>query len=220
MQSEGSGTATYKIRLSLLIIWGIVRVPLVYACLCFETMFWLQGAENTESLSRQVAGEMQSFLHDRRNIMIDYYELKIHEKIGEGATAEVFRGRYKDRDVAVKVYTPNTITVEILNEFAEEIDLMRKLRHTSVAKIIGLSVMPPNIVVVLPLYGGGNLKDYLKKHECKKLSEDFKVRDIDEEEDYQDISKFESKDDETSCPSWKTRLGIAIEFCDSVRYVK
>ena len=118
-------------------------------------------------MSTQVIGEMQHFLHDRSKIMIDYYDLHFGKKIGEGATAEVyvislihttrktlkhthsnrFRGRYKDRDVAIKVYTPKTITVNLLNEFAEEIDLMRKLRHPSVAKILGLAVMPPNVLL-------------------------------------------------------------------------
>jgi len=192
---QNSLSDTYKVRLTLLMIWNFVRIPLVYTCLYFETMFWVQGAKNTESMSRQVVGEMQHFLHERKKIMIDYFDLDFGPKIGEGATAEVFRGRYKDRDVAIKVYTPKTITVNLLNEFAEEIDLMRKLRHPSVANIIGLSVMvrdlsslslslfvclqlthhahthththtyihtyihtqPPNIVVVLPLYRGGNL---------------------------------------------------------------
>ena len=70
--------------------WNFVRVPIVYTCLCFETMFWSQGAESTERMSTQVIGEMQHFLHDRSKIMIDYYDLHFGKKIGEGATAEVY----------------------------------------------------------------------------------------------------------------------------------
>ena len=218
MQASAPESTTYKTRLTLIVIWNFVRVPLVYTCLCFETMFWLQGAKNTESMSRQVIGEMQHFLHDRSNIMIDYYDLQFGKKIGEGATAEVYKGRYKDRDVAIKVYTPNTITVNLLNEFAEEIDLMRKLKHQSVAKILGLAVMPPNVVVVLPLYGGGSLKQYLIRN---RVILDNRNNNKGVVEDNDDLStKLDQKEAESACDlSWNTRLSIAIEFCDSVRYI-
>ena len=104
--------------------------------------------------------------------------------------------------------------MNLLNEFAEEIDLMRKLRHPSVAKILGLAVMPPNVVVVLPLYGGGNLKEYLIRNKVHSNS----VVDVDDEVS---STKLEQKEDaDETCPlSWNTRLSIAIEFCDSVRYI-
>ena len=89
MQASAPDSTTYKVRLTLIVVWNFVRVPLVYICLCFETMFWSQGAESTERMSTQVIGEMQHFLHDRSKIMIDYYDLKFGKKIGEGATAEV-----------------------------------------------------------------------------------------------------------------------------------
>ena len=90
MQAAAPESTTYKVRLTLIVAWNFVRVPIVYTCLCFETMFWSQGAESTERMSTQVIGEMQHFLHDRSKIMIDYYDLHFGKKIGEGATAEVY----------------------------------------------------------------------------------------------------------------------------------
>ena len=65
--------------------------------------------------------------------------------------------------VAVKVFTPESITAQLLHVFAKEIELMRKLKHPHVAICLGLSVMPPQICVVLPFYVGGTLKSLLQK---------------------------------------------------------
>ena len=51
---------------------------------------------------------------------------------------------------------------ELLNDFAREVNIMRTLKHPHIAEIIGLSVMPPNIAVVLPLYDGGSLRHFIR----------------------------------------------------------
>eukprot|EP00939_MAST-03C_sp_MAST-3C-sp1_P002383 g2383.t1 len=159
-------TASYESRLTILIIWNFIRVPLVYTCLLFETLFWKQGKSGrTASMSADVIGELQKFLFNRRNILKDYMDLRMGKRIGEGATAEVFEGTFRSRKVAIKCYTPAVITAGLLNEFAEEVDLMLSMNHHGVAKVIGLSVMPPNVVLVLPLYAG-SLKDWLETKRC------------------------------------------------------
>jgi len=52
--------------------------------------------------------------------------------------------------------------VPLLKEFAREVDVMRELsKHSHIAHIVGLSVMPPNIAVVFRLYKGGSLQSFL-----------------------------------------------------------
>ena len=220
------------VRLTLIVAWNFVRVPVYTVCVlrpCFG-----HKVESTERMSTQVIGEMQHFLHDRSKIMIDYYDLHFGKKIGEvrrrklyvvssivslenthSNTKHRFRGRYKDRDVAIKGLHPKTITVNLLNEFAEEIDLMRKLRHPSVAKILELGCDAPNVVVVLPLYGGGNLKQYLIQNKVHSNSKD--VVDLDDDVSSTKLEQKKMRMKRVLCLG--TRLSIAIEFCDSVRYI-
>ena len=70
-------------------------------------------------------------------------------------------GTYRGSDVAIKVYTPDHIDLELLRSFADEIKIMIPLTHRNVAAVTGLSVMPPHIVIVLPMYSGGDLKNLL-----------------------------------------------------------
>ena len=45
------------------------------------------------------------------------------------------------------------------------------------------------------------------------------LSDLLEDVESDQYSKLEEKQDDDQCLSWKTRLSIAIEFCDSVRYI-
>eukprot|EP00940_MAST-03C_sp_MAST-3C-sp2_P002033 g2033.t1 len=40
---------------------------------------------------------------------------------------------------------------------------MRQLKHPNVVRVLGLSIMPPNVCVVLPFYRGGTLKELLDR---------------------------------------------------------
>lgn len=87
--------------------------------------------------------------------------------LGTGATAAVYAAVFcprQDSDercrrdlgkkplpVAVKVFTPDQISAHLLRVFAKEISLLRKLDHPNVVHVYGLSVMPPNVCVILPV---------------------------------------------------------------------
>ena len=85
--------------------------------------------------------DLQTFLDRNRHLMIDYLDIQTGDKIGEGATAEVYKGKLRGKDVAVKLYTPSKITAKLLDEFAEEAEMMLPLKHDNVATINGLSVL-------------------------------------------------------------------------------
>ena len=85
-----------------------------------------------------------------RNLL--YFSIKFGPQIGSGATAQVYKGTYRGHDVAIKVYTPDHIDLDLLRSFADEIKIMIPLMHRNVAAVTGLSVMPPHIVIVLPMY--------------------------------------------------------------------
>jgi len=166
--------------------WTILRLPLIYICFQRETLFWRQTdfARDQKPMSFEVVDELQHFLYENRRILVDFLSLRFGSNIGSGATAEVYSGtrrtrrsssesnaKKKDR-VAIKMYTPEDISVELLNDFAREVNIMRTLKHPHIAEIIGLSVMPPNIAVVLPLYDGGSLRHFIRYQQgLKRLDE-------------------------------------------------
>ena len=139
---------TWTAAIGLLVGWNIWRLPLLYICLRYETAFW-RREDRTGRLTALPSGvikDLQTFLDRNRHLMIDYLDIQTGDKIGEGATAEVFKGKLRGKDVAVKLYTPSKITAKLLDEFAEEAEMMLPLKHDNVATINGLSVMPPHIV--------------------------------------------------------------------------
>eukprot|EP00939_MAST-03C_sp_MAST-3C-sp1_P002264 g2264.t1 len=154
----------------VVLTWNVLRTPLTYYCFWAETNFWSQkdASGRIESFSSVVISDLQHFLDKNREILVDYFAIAFGDKIGSGATSDVFLGSYQGKRVAIKVYTPDNITLSLLRSFADEINLMRPLLHRNVATVSGLSVMPPNIVVVLPLYEGGDLKFLLNDQICRK----------------------------------------------------
>eukprot|EP00939_MAST-03C_sp_MAST-3C-sp1_P001374 g1374.t1 len=231
--------------LTTTLFWHAVRIPILYLCLVFESRFWTQSSDTTDALSNDVIREVQQFLHDRKDILLDYLDITLDEKIGEGATAIVYRGRYGKKDVAVKVYTPKTITPALLSEFAEEVDVMRKLRHDNIASITGIAIMPPNIVVVLPLYDGGSLKSYLNEARQKMQTSRRSLHGGDDDDDdsatkrmtaplltsvvvdataaaekeNEDNAFFVDSEADDDDATWGRRYEMALELCSSIRYI-
>eukprot|EP00939_MAST-03C_sp_MAST-3C-sp1_P004567 g4567.t1 len=179
----------------IILAWTVMKLPLVYICFQKETLYWRRTDANLPAVSAMqfdVIDELQKFLYANRKILVDYLSLHFGEKIGSGATAVVYRGVKKTTsssptssssshvDVAIKMYVPEEITVELLNEFVREVDIMRKLKHPHIGEIYGLSVMPPSIAVVLPLYEGGSLQKFIDRQIGLKMIEasDFVIVDV------------------------------------------
>jgi hypothetical protein len=137
---------TWTAAIGLLVVWNVVRLPLLYYCLRRETAFWRREDRTgrINALPSGVIKDLQLFLDRNRHLLIDYLDIRMGEKIGEGTTAEVFQGKLRGKNVAVKLYTPTKITAKLLDEFAEEAELMLPLKHENVATINGLSVCCSN----------------------------------------------------------------------------
>jgi len=88
--------------------------------------------------------EIENNTHD----IIDN-EFMIKKQIGRGATSEVFLAEhYKSKkDVAIKIFKPNFVLVEnyvikkeVYDNFNKEIDILEKLNHPNILKIIGYNI--------------------------------------------------------------------------------
>ncbi|KAJ8611426.1 hypothetical protein CTAYLR_009007 [Chrysophaeum taylorii] len=81
-----------------------------------------------------------------RDVLVRRAELDIHECIGSGAFGDVYRGRHRGCDVAVKKLRianfahDETTLIEEVDRFRAEAVLMARLRHPNVLMIMGVVV--------------------------------------------------------------------------------
>ncbi|KAL1315993.1 serine/threonine-protein kinase STY17 [Arachis duranensis] len=94
---------------------------------------------------------------------IDPNQLKYENKVGSGSFGDLYRGTYCSQDVAIKVLKPERISTDMLREFAQEVYIMRKIRHKNVVQFIGACTRPPNLCIVTEFMSRGSLYDFLHK---------------------------------------------------------
>jgi serine/threonine protein kinase len=84
-------------------------------------------------------------------------------KIGEGAHAKVYEGKYRNQTVAVKIINKGETPEEISRRegrFGREVAMLSKVQHKNLVKFIG-ACKEPVMVIVTELLLGGTLRKYL-----------------------------------------------------------
>ncbi|XP_072977035.1 serine/threonine-protein kinase STY46-like [Typha angustifolia] len=98
---------------------------------------------------------------------IEPNEINLQEKIGQGTTAEIYRGTWRGLDVAVKWIYPNFFLSNENGEdfFAQELDTLSRQRHPYVVRLVGACLLPPeNCFIVTELLNGRTLAEWLHGH--------------------------------------------------------
>ncbi|KAK8944175.1 Serine/threonine-protein kinase HT1 [Platanthera zijinensis] len=94
---------------------------------------------------------------------IDTSLLKFQNKMASGSQCQLFRGTYCSQDVAIKVFKAEHFSLDLQREFAQEVYIMRKIRHKNVVQFIGACTQPPSLFIVTEFMSGGSLYDFLHK---------------------------------------------------------
>lgn len=94
---------------------------------------------------------------------IDSTQLVLHQKVASGSFGDLFRGTYCGQDVAIKILKPERLNDSLQQEFAQEVFIMRKIRHKNVVQFIGACTKPPNLSIVTEYMSGGSVYDWLHK---------------------------------------------------------
>lgn len=95
--------------------------------------------------------------------LIDPKHLFVGPKIGEGAHAKVYEGKYKNKNVAIKVVNKGETPEEIKKRegrFAREVAMLSRVQHKNLVKFIGACKEPVSVIVT-ELLVGGTLRKYL-----------------------------------------------------------
>lgn len=95
---------------------------------------------------------------------IDPRLLKFENKVASGSYGDLYKGTYCSQDVAIKVLKAERINTDLQKEFAQEVYIMRKVRHKNVVQFIGACTKPPSLCIVTEFMSGGSVYDYLHKH--------------------------------------------------------
>ncbi|KAJ6836861.1 serine/threonine-protein kinase STY46 isoform X1 [Iris pallida] len=94
---------------------------------------------------------------------IDFRLLKFETQVASGSYGDLYRGTYCSQEVAIKVLKPERVSVDMQREFAQEVYIMRKVRHRNVVQFIGACTRPPSLCIVTEFMSGGSVYDFLHK---------------------------------------------------------
>ncbi|KAI8533222.1 hypothetical protein RHMOL_Rhmol11G0280300 [Rhododendron molle] len=94
---------------------------------------------------------------------IDPQLIKFQTKVASGSYGDLYKGTYCSQEVAIKVLKPERIDSNLQKEFAQEVFIMRKVRHKNVVQFIGACTKPPTFCIVTEFMSGGSVYDYLHK---------------------------------------------------------
>lgn len=103
--------------------------------------------------------------------LIDPKLLFVGPKIGEGAHAKVYEGKYKEKNVAIKIIQLGDTPEERAKQegrFAREITLLSRVQHKNLVKFIG-ACKESMMVVVTELLVGGSLRKYMMSLRPKRI---------------------------------------------------
>ncbi|KAK3015156.1 hypothetical protein RJ639_005302 [Escallonia herrerae] len=95
---------------------------------------------------------------------IDPRQLKFENKVASGSYGDLYKGTYCSQEVAIKILKAERVNVDMQREFAQEVFIMRKVRHKNVVQFIGACTKPPSLCIVTEYMSGGSVYDYLHKH--------------------------------------------------------
>ncbi|XP_078182543.1 serine/threonine-protein kinase STY46-like [Carex rostrata] len=95
---------------------------------------------------------------------IDPKLLTFDSKLASGSYGDLFRGTYCSQDVAIKLLKAEIVSPDMLREFAQEIYIMRKVRHKNVVQFIGACTKPPILCIVTEFMNGGSVFDLIHNY--------------------------------------------------------
>ncbi|KAF7074045.1 hypothetical protein CFC21_078956 [Triticum aestivum] len=125
---------------------------------------WSSPVENMQIVENSTADHVAIPTDGASEWEIDIKLLNFGNKVASGSYGDLYRGTYCSQDVAIKVLKPERVNVDMQREFAQEVYIMRKVRHKNVVQFIGACTKPPRLCIVTEFMSGGSVYDYLHKH--------------------------------------------------------
>ncbi|CAN1340795.1 Serine/threonine-protein kinase EDR1 [Linum perenne] len=118
------------------------------------------GSSNSSAVNR---ADLEPDCSDE--ILWEY--LTIGEQIGEGSCGTVYHALWYGSDVAVKVFSKQEYSEDVILSFRQEVSLMKRLRHPNVLLFMGAVASPQRLCIVTEFLPRGSLFRLLQRNTTK-----------------------------------------------------
>ncbi|KAF5459882.1 hypothetical protein F2P56_019794 [Juglans regia] len=99
----------------------------------------------------------------------DMSQLLIGNKFASGRHSRIYRGIYKQRDVAIKLISQpeedENLAAMLEEQFISEVALLFRLRHPNIITFVAACKKPPVFCIITEYLAGGSLRKYLHHQE-------------------------------------------------------
>ncbi|XP_020537419.1 serine/threonine/tyrosine-protein kinase HT1 isoform X2 [Jatropha curcas] len=99
----------------------------------------------------------------------DMSQLFIGNKFASGRHSRIYRGIYKQRDVAIKIVSQpeedEDLASMLEKQFTSEVALLFRLRHPNIITFVAACKKPPVFCIITEYLAGGSLRRYLHQQE-------------------------------------------------------
>ncbi|XP_020113919.1 dual specificity protein kinase shkB-like [Ananas comosus] len=130
------------------------------------------NANSTSSVSS--SGSASSSIVQKLDLETDcldyeilWEDLAIGEQIGQGSCGTVYHALWYGSDVAVKVFSRQEYSDDVILSFRQEVSLMKKLRHPNILLFMGAVTSPQRLCIVTEFLPRGSLFRMLQKNTTK-----------------------------------------------------
>jgi len=144
--------------------FGLCIYEISYAVLAIGAPFTIfitfqhDSQQLQSQLWKEIGSPLLTGLEDQ--CIIDWTEIQIGARIGTGSYGEVYFGKWKETNVAVKKLFIKNLNEKQLEEFKSEASLLSKLKHKNVVQMLGVTV-ERNLAIVTEFMARGNLQHML-----------------------------------------------------------
>lgn len=90
-----------------------------------------------------------------------YISLNKNKLLGSGSFSKVYMGSYRQKQCAIKLIFTIDLTEDIISRIAAESQLLSTIKSPNVVDILGVSVLPPSVCILLELCEFGSLTDVI-----------------------------------------------------------
>ncbi|KAJ7552347.1 hypothetical protein O6H91_06G051400 [Diphasiastrum complanatum] len=129
--------------------------------------------ERLSSENVHKAGKMLDWVSN--DFEIQWHDILLGERIGQGSYGKVYRADWQGSDVAVKIFLDQDFKEEALEEFRREVAIMRRLRHPNIILFMGAVTKPPNLSILTEFCPRGSLYRLLHRTD-REVDERRRIR--------------------------------------------
>ncbi|CAL5040804.1 unnamed protein product [Urochloa decumbens] len=94
---------------------------------------------------------------------INFKALAFQDKVASGTYGDLYHGTYFGEDVAIKVLKSDRLNENMEKEFAQEVYIMRKIRHKNIVRFLGACTKTKALCIVTEFMKNGSVYDFLHK---------------------------------------------------------